>query len=150
VSGGRRGLTSHLLMGEELLPVISPALAASKPIARPADLARHLLLVVTGRPLVWRQWFHKHDLPDAAMRLGPQFELTSHLVQAVAAGLGVELVPSCLVEDELRDGSSQLAIASPLRTGLSYYLFVPPLKADLPLVAAFRSWLMQARIDVLA
>jgi LysR family glycine cleavage system transcriptional activator len=144
-----RGLTSHLLMDEELLPVISPALADSKLIVTPADLARHLLLVVTGRPLVWRQWFHKHDLPDAAMRLGPQFELTSHLVQAVAAGLGVGLVPSCLVEDELRDGSLKLAIASPLQTGLGYYLFVPPLKADLPHISTFRSWLMEARTEVL-
>jgi LysR family glycine cleavage system transcriptional activator len=144
------GLTSHLLMDEELLPVISPALAESKPIVTPADLARHLLLVVTGRPLVWRQWFHKHDLPDAAMRLGPQFELTSHLVQAVAAGLGVGLVPSCLVEDELRDGSLKLAIASPLQTGLGYYLFVPPLKADLPHISAFSSWLTGARTEVLA
>lgn len=140
--GHWRGLTSHLLMGEELLPVISPALAESKPVITPADLARHLLLVVTGRPLVWRQWFHKHELPDGAMRLGPQFELTSHLVQAVAAGLGVGLVPSCLVEDELRDGSLKLAIASPLQTGLGYYLFVPPLKADLPHISAFRSLLM--------
>jgi LysR family glycine cleavage system transcriptional activator len=148
--GHWRGLTSHLLMEEELLPVISPALADSKPIATPADLARHLLLVVTGRPLVWRQWFHKHDLPDAAMRLGPQFELTSHLVQAVAAGLGVGLVPSCLVEDELREGCLQPAIASPLQTGLGYYLFVSPLKAGLPHIAAFRSWLIEARTETLA
>jgi DNA-binding transcriptional LysR family regulator len=122
-------------MGEELLPVISSALAESKPIVR---------------PLVWRRCFHKHELPYAAMRLGAQFELTSHLVQAVMAGLGVGLVPSCLVEDELLDGSLKLAIASPLQTGLGYYLFVPPLKADLPLIFAFRSWLMEARTEVLA
>lgn len=141
------GLTSHLLMEEHLLPVISPALAESQPIATPVDLARHLLLVVTGRPLVWRQWFHKHDLPDAAMRLGPQFELTSHAVQAVAAGLGVGLVPSCLVEEELRDGTLKPAIASPLQTGLSYYFFVSPLKADLPHISAFKSWLMDAKTE---
>jgi LysR family transcriptional regulator, glycine cleavage system transcriptional activator len=123
--GHWRGLTSHLLIGEELLPVISPALAESEPIVTPMHLARHRLLLVTGRPLVWRQWFHKHGLPDAAMRLGPQFELTSHLIQAVLAGLGVGLVPSCLVEDELRVGSLKPAIASPLQTGLGYYLFVP-------------------------
>jgi LysR family transcriptional regulator, glycine cleavage system transcriptional activator len=144
------GLVPHHLMDEELLPVISPALAESQPIATPADLSRHLLLVVTGRPLVWRQWFHKHELPDAAMRLGPQFELTSHLVQAVAAGLGVGLVPSCLVEDELRDGTLKLAIASPLQTGLGYYFFISPLKADLPHISAFKSWLLEARAEVLA
>lgn len=33
--------------------------------------------------------------------------------------LGVGLVPSCLVEDELRDGSLKLAIASPLPCPLS-------------------------------
>jgi LysR family glycine cleavage system transcriptional activator len=140
-----RGLASYQLMDEQLIPVISPALAEAKPITTPAELARHLLLVVTGRPLVWRQWFHDHGLPDAAMRLGPQFELTSHLVQAVAAGLGVGLVPSCLVEDELRDGSLMLAIDFPLQTGLGYYLFIPPLKASLPHISAFKSWLMEMR-----
>ncbi|HLG84145.1 MAG TPA: LysR substrate-binding domain-containing protein [Bradyrhizobium sp.] len=139
--GHWHGLTPHLLMEEELVPVISPALAEAVPTMTPIDLARQLLLVVTGRPLVWRQWFHAHDLPDAAMRLGPQFELTSHLVQAVAAGLGVGLVPSCLVEDELRTGTLKLALPSSLQTGLSYYLFVSPMKAGLPHVSAFTSWL---------
>jgi len=142
------GLRSHLLMEEVLVPVISPAIAEAQQIATPADLARHRLLVVTGRPLVWRQWFHAHDLPDAAMRLGPQFELTSHLVQAVASGLGVGLVPSCLIEDELRDGTLKVAVASPLRTGLGYYFFVPPLKADAPHIAAFTSWLTEAKAEV--
>jgi hypothetical protein len=50
-------------MDEQLIPVISPSLAEAKPITTPTELARHLLLVVTGRPLVWRQWFHDHGLP---------------------------------------------------------------------------------------
>jgi LysR family glycine cleavage system transcriptional activator len=54
-------------------------------------------------------------------------------------------VPSCLVEDELRDGSLKLAIDSPLQTGLGYYLFVKPSKANLPHVSAFKSWLMEVR-----
>jgi LysR family transcriptional regulator, glycine cleavage system transcriptional activator len=140
-----RGLDSYRLIDEQLLPVISPTLAEAKPINTPAELARHVLLVVTGRPLTWRQWFHAHGLPDAAMRLGPQFELTSHLVQAAVAGLGVGLVPSCLVEDELRDCSLKLAIDFPLQTGLGYYLFVPPSKAHLPHISAFRSWLLEVR-----
>jgi hypothetical protein len=39
-------------MDEQLIPVISPGLAEAKPITTPAELARHLLLVVTGR-----RWF---------------------------------------------------------------------------------------------
>ncbi|KWR84607.1 LysR family transcriptional regulator [Cupriavidus sp. IDO] len=139
------GLQSYPLIEEWLLPVISPTLAASQPINEPIDLTRHLLLQVTARPFVWRQWFQAHGLPDAAMRLGPQFELTSHLIQAVVGGMGVGLVPSFLVEDELREGSLQLAIDSPLRSGLFYHLFVPPNLANLPHVLAFRNWLMTAR-----
>jgi DNA-binding transcriptional LysR family regulator len=63
----------------------------------------------------------------------------------VAAGLGVGLVLSCLVEDELRDGLLKLAIDSPLQTGLGYYLFIPPLKASLPHISSFKSWLMEMR-----
>jgi DNA-binding transcriptional LysR family regulator len=38
------------------------------------------------------------------MRLGPSFELTSHLIQAVRAGIGIGLVPRILVEEELASG----------------------------------------------
>ena len=63
----------------------------------------------------------------AGWRAGSTLGLvTSHLVRAVAAG-----VPSCLVEDELRDGPVRLAIASSTRRRLTASLLAPP-EARLP------------------
>jgi DNA-binding transcriptional LysR family regulator len=84
-------------------------------------------------------------MPQQSMQLGPQFELTSLLIQAVASGIGVGLVPSFLVEDELRSGVLQLAFDLPLVTGAHYCLFVPPDKLKLPPIAAFVQWLQQLK-----
>ena len=74
--------------------------------------------------------------------LGPQFELTSHLIQAVAAGMGVGLLPHFLVADELQSGVLALAIDLPMPTGARYCLYIPPDKAAFAPIAAFRDWLL--------
>jgi len=139
------GLVSHRLLDEELVPVISPAVLAEQPIKTPADLCRHLLLQVAARPDSWPKWFAAHQLPTSRMRTGPQFELTAHLLQAVAAGLGVGLVPRFLVQDELESGALVLALDLPMRSDLGYYLSYVPHKAALPPVAAFREWMLAMR-----
>ena len=139
------GLLSYPLIDEVVVPVISPVLRRAHPMKSPADLSQHLLLVVAARPYVWKDWFSAQGLPLSKMRLGPQFELTSHLIQAVASGIGVGLLPTFLVEDELRNGVLETAFDLPLRTNAGYYLFVPPEKLSLPPVTAFRDWLLEQR-----
>jgi DNA-binding transcriptional LysR family regulator len=73
--------------------------------------------------------------------MGPQFELTSHLIQAVASGMGVGLLPHFLVQDELDNGTLEVAFDVPLASGYSYYLFVRPEQLMLPSVATFSDWL---------
>lgn len=137
------GLVAHHLLDEVVVPVISPALRKAHPMKSPADIAQHLLLLVAARPYVWKDWFVAQGVPVHQMRLGPQFELTSHLIQAVASGIGVGLLPSFLVEDELRNGVLELAFDLPMRTKAGYYLFIPPEKLRLPPVAAFKDWLLE-------
>ncbi len=140
--GAWPGLVAHHLVDEILLPVISPALARSHQVKKAADLVPLLLLQVASRAYAWRQWFVAQGLSPHAMRVGPHFEFTSHLIQAVAAGIGIGLVPGLLVQDELRSGVLQLALDLPLVTGFGYYLFVPPDKLSLPPIAAFKNWLL--------
>jgi DNA-binding transcriptional LysR family regulator len=134
------GVQAHRLIDETLLPVISPALA--KTVRSASCISEHLLLQVANRPDVWDQWFATYEVPESRMRFGPQFELTSHLLQAVAAGVGVGLVPSFLVEEEIRTGVLALAVDLPLKSGMSYYLFVEPSRAELPPLATFKNWLL--------
>ena len=139
--GSWPGLVSHRLMDEVLLPVISPALRREHALQSPADLAEHLLLVVATRSSAWYRWFEQQGLPTHQLHMGPQFELTSHLIQAVASGMGVGLLPHFLVQDELDNGTLEVAFDVPLASGYTYYLFVRPEQLLLPSVATFSDWL---------
>lgn len=134
-------LVSHRLMDEVLLPVISPALRREHALQTPADLAEHLLLVVATRSSAWFRWFEQQGLPTHHLHMGPQFELTSHLIQAVVSGMGVGLLPHFLVQDELHNGTLEVAFDVPLASGYTYYLFVRPEQLLLPSVATFSDWL---------
>lgn len=141
--GNWPGLVSYHLLDEHMIPVISPKLAHKHPLKKPSDALQHVLLPVAVRPAVWNRWFSTYDLPTKNLRLGPQFELTSHLIQAAVAGMGIALVPDFLVEEELRDGTLQALSDAPLTTGWSYYLFVPPHETLSPSLAAFKDWLLE-------
>lgn len=136
------GLVPHRLMNEQVIPVISPEIAARQNMRKPADLVQHVLLQVAARPAVWQRWFEAHGLPVRSMRWGAQFELTTHLIQAVASGLGVGLLPTFLVEDELRQGVLAPALDEEFSTGAGYFFLASPDKLAIPAVAAFRDWLL--------
>jgi DNA-binding transcriptional LysR family regulator len=136
------GSTSHLLLNEELVPIISPELAASAPVTSAAELCSHLLLQVTARPDTWAQWFHARGVTPSRMRLGPEFELTSHLIQAVAAGIGVGLVPRYFINDEIAAGTIAVAVDDSLPGNLGYYLVYPTDRSAYPPLVAFRDWLL--------
>jgi DNA-binding transcriptional LysR family regulator len=104
-------------------------------------------LRVAARPDVWGRWFEAQGLGSETMNLGPQFELTSHLIEAVSSGIGVGLVPSFLVQDELRSGAVQIAVERPLKTGLSYFLILPSQSAPLPQLLTFKNWILSMAMD---
>lgn len=107
---------------------------------KPEDISQFLLLNIINNSESWPQWFNAHDLPLRTMRRGPDFELTSHLIQAVKSGIGIGLVPKILVEEELASGE----LISPLplmKSNRHYYLVYPPRNASLPALSKFRKWL---------
>ncbi|OEY66392.1 LysR substrate-binding domain-containing protein [Marinobacter sp. X15-166B] len=147
ISGGDSvwpGLVTYPLIQDQLVPVISPALLAKVPLQCPADATAHTLLQVATRPDDWSQWFSAHDIPTATMRPGPQFEMTSHLIQAAVAGIGIALVPSCLVEEERHNGSLLIPFQSPANATLNYdyRLYVTPHRELPSTVVAFKAWLL--------
>lgn len=137
------GLICHRLHAEELVIVLSPAIAASRDIWRAQDISEQVLLTVANNPTAWGEWFTQHDLPHRNMRLGPSFEVTSHLIQAVRAGIGIGLIPRILVTEELA-GKDLVSPAAPFASRRSYYLTYPPRNEAMPSLRAFRSWLLGA------
>ena len=77
------GLVAHHLRDEHLLPVISPVLARTLPVSKPADLSRHLLLQVAARADVWYRWFDAQNLP-------PGITIGGTIVQDLASAFAGE------------------------------------------------------------
>ncbi len=142
--GTWQGLSGHKLISEELIPIVDPRTLQKYTDSHSDgfDFADHLALQVATRPNVWREWFVAHDLKIASIKQGPTFELTSHLIQAVSAGIGIGLVPQCLVEDELRSGSLVRLPGESLESGLSYYLFVAPHKTHSAPIVSLCQWIV--------
>ncbi|WP_372424020.1 LysR family transcriptional regulator [Salinarimonas chemoclinalis] len=136
------GAKLHRLMGEEIVPVASPALVSRHRLVEPADVLRVPLLQQATRPRAWEQWLGEAGLDPARATPGPRFEQFAMVAQAAVAGLGLAIVPRFLVEDELRAGVLVIPFDRPSRSREAYWLVYPEEKAALPAVAAFREWLL--------
>ena len=138
------GAVLHHLMDECVIPVCSPSFRSAHGIHRVDDLARVPLLHPASRPAAWAAWFEQSKLPRTNAFQGLIFDNFAMLSAAAIAGLGVALLPTFFVEDEVRQGTL-VRVARPLRTKDAYYLVVPEGKAGLPHVTAFVQWIEQAK-----
>ena len=64
--------------------------------------------------------------------------------RAAVAGLGVALVPACLVEDELSSGRLKALLPESPRNRLVFYVAVPDSKQAQPAIRAFVDWIVRA------
>lgn len=141
--GNWPNLIAHPIQNEQLVAIISPDKARHH-TRNLAWIAQHSLLTVASNPEAWESWFHHNQLDAAQIKKGPTFELTSHLAQAVHAGLGVGLVPQMFVKDEIERGEL-VTIGEPMPSARSYYLVYPPQHANLPALEAFKDWLLNQK-----
>lgn len=125
------------LCAETVVPVASPMLARQLD----GSLLTAPLLHMESRPLLWVDWLAAiGDTRTDGMR-GHRFDQFTLLIEAAMAGLGVALVPTYLVERELREVSLQIVRNAPLRTDAAYYVVLPNDQASDPVCSAFLSWI---------
>ncbi|MDO7896728.1 LysR family transcriptional regulator [Pseudomonas citrulli] len=140
------GTEFHKLMGENPMPVCSPALLDGGKGLTPEAIAELPLLQQTTRPYAWRQWFNAQNLNIARDLTGPRYELFSMLAQAAMHDMGIALIPPFLIQRELAE--KRLVVANPnaLSSIKAYYLMIPERKVESASLRAFRDWLVsQAR-----
>ncbi|RMR00858.1 LysR family transcriptional regulator [Pseudomonas savastanoi pv. glycinea] len=137
------GTESHRLMGENPVPVCSPALLGKASQLDPAEIATLPLLQQTTRPYAWRQWFSGLEMNVARDMTGPRYELFSMLAQAASHEMGIALIPPFLIQRELKE--QRLVIANPhaLASPKAYYLIIPVRKVESASLGAFRDWLVE-------
>lgn len=136
------------LFGERMLPVVSPKLVrrGGAPLARPADLARHVLLHLDdpeGRMpwLDWRAWLAANGQPGLKPAGSLRFKLYDQVIQAAAGGQGVALGRVPLIAELLRDGRLVAPFPKRYESARGYFAVVAPHATERADVAAFVDWL---------
>jgi DNA-binding transcriptional LysR family regulator len=136
------GTRSVLLLREEVVPVCKPSLLRNGRPFTPKALAAMPLLQQSTRPEAWRRWFDAQGIDAEHAMSGPRYELFSMQVAAAACGLGVALVPTLLVRQELEAGTLAIACTRALPGQAGGYYLVQPAEDERPALAAFREWLL--------
>lgn len=136
------GTQSHRLMGENPLPVCSPALLGDQDMLDAQCIAQLPLLQQSTRPYAWRQWFNSIGLNVERDMTGPRYELFSMLAQAAMHEMGIALIPPFLIQRELEEGRLVVANRHALRSDKAYYLMIPERKVESASLRAFRDWLV--------
>jgi len=136
------GTQSHWLMGENPMPVCSPAMLGKQRELSAEAIAELPLLQQTTRPYAWRQWFNSQQLNIPRDMTGSRYELFSMLAQAAMHDMGIALIPPFLIQRELAE--KRLVIANPqaLSSIKAYYLMIPERKVESASLRAFRDWLV--------
>ncbi|KJC51284.1 LysR family transcriptional regulator [Bradyrhizobium sp. LTSP885] len=135
------GAEMVLLRSEEVVPACSPALKRQHGFRVAGDLKQAPLLSISTRPQAWDRWFSLHDVPGRTFQ-GMVFDQFATAAQAAIAGVGVALLPTFLIKDELASRKLVRAINLPMESPERYYLVWPAERATHPPLLAFREWLV--------
>ncbi len=134
---------AEYITGREVVPVCAPDLFTT-PVRGPADLLAQPLLHHSSALHHWPAWFIEAGLESPLSTDGSRYDQYSLLSQAAIAGLGVALIPRCVIEEELEEGKLVIPLDRPLLAQDGYYLCYPDHKRNLPALQLFRTWLREA------
>lgn len=96
------GMRTQFLLEERLIPVCHPTLLSDQ------NLKEQLLQLPRihrrQNPEAWLEYAEEHGIPFKRPAQGVRYDLHEMAISAALAGLGVALVPSMYVENELKNG----------------------------------------------
>ena len=146
--GAYPGFQVDKLLAVNLMPVCSPKLLAGEhPLRSPFDLHHHSLLhddtlgALDGHP-DWSAWLRLAGATGVNAGRGSHFTHGALVLQAAADGLGVALAMDVLAAEDVAAGKLTAPFETKLHLPLAYYVVSPAARANLPQIAAFRTWLL--------
>jgi LysR family glycine cleavage system transcriptional activator len=128
--------------------VASPKLLKKKPLAKPADLARHVLLQYddpeTRHPwLHWKTWLEVERIADLRPAGTLSFSGYEQIIPAAVAGHGVALGRTPLVKDLIASGELVAPFKSSADPARAYFAIVSKDAESRPEVGDFVAWLKE-------
>jgi LysR family glycine cleavage system transcriptional activator len=136
------GVSTTPVVECDMPPLCAPAFKAARIIEQASDLAGVPLLHQANQPMAWTEWFADAGVTLEQPPAGSRIEHVGMICRAAAAGAGVALLPTCLVEDELAAGDLVEALPGCPRRRVTFSIAVPDAKAASPAVRLFSDWLI--------
>lgn len=136
------GVECDLMMMEEVAIVAAPQLAGAIDLREPRDLVRETLIYEsTTRKNDWKDFFQPFGINhNDARRL--EFETFASVSMAAMAGLGLAILPLCMIGSELDSGQLVIAYGEKFRTPRGYYFVYPADRMTYSSFRSFRAWLL--------
>ena len=142
--GNWPGAVAKYIAGHEMALIAPP----SQTTLTAQDVAGMTLLHHVSVPQAWAHWAGVHQVQNFNPLAGPQLDQFHSLIRAVMAGMGVALVPHCLVKDDIAAG----LVSAPLKADCyggyladtGYYLCYPEARSHLAPLSHFKNWLLTA------
>ena len=141
----RDDLHHERLFSPLYFPVCNPKiLTKRRPLAEPADLARHTLLYSRRQIVNWRAWLAAAGVRDFKLDRGLAFENSSLAFKAAREGAGVALGQQIFLTDDLVSGRLVAPFNLTYRSANSYVLTCEKRRMNEPQIKAFRDWFVAA------
>ncbi len=141
--GNWPGAVAEYITGREVMLIAPPALRSKPLLKKPQDITKFTLLQHASVPQAWGHWCDAHGVGGINPLAGPVLDQFHSTIRAVMAGMGLGLVPRCLVQDDVSSG----AVSAPLDDGYNdnsgYYLCYPEGKSNLAPLLSFKEWLLE-------
>ena len=136
------GVKAHYLTGREQVLIAPPASDGQPLLRHTRDVANFQRLQHVSVPMAWSHWLASHGLEGINPFAGPQMDQFHGVMRAVAAGMGIALVPRCLVQDDIAAGLVSAPLNELHLDDLGYWLCYPEARAQHPALASFRQWIL--------
>ncbi|SCZ05744.1 LysR substrate-binding domain-containing protein [Microvirga guangxiensis] len=133
---------ASLLFPERLAVVASPKLIPATAKLNRLNFSETPTLQNASRPSLWLSWLRTTKLSHSGVIQGIRFANSDMLISAALSGLGLAVVPSHYVEQELARGELHLPFGKPVESSEGYWVVYSERKAQKQSVALFRDWLL--------
>lgn len=130
-------------LSSTLLPVCAPELIERRPVHDLAGLAELPLMEAATRNVSWEEWFERAGGALPASTQFTRFEQMFFALEAALEGLGVALMPSALVVDDLAARRLVLAFHVPGVLDRAYHFLISSLSRRREIAEAFGLWLTE-------
>jgi len=150
VTSGREPEGSVRLVGERMVPVASPAYlrSAKAALAKPADLANHVMLLLhdpQGRwPwLTWAAWLEANGVPGLVPRGTLTYDQYDQVLHAALHGQGVAIGRRSLVASLIDEGRLVGLFGEGASIPRALHAIYAPGAAERPEAKAFVAWMKE-------